>query len=74
MQTKNKVDHITEDDKYMFSKGTLDFIGMNYYASSVAKYEGAAEEKSAWFGGLQNPYLMTSKWGGPLIRWDYDIR
>lgn len=54
---------ITEDDKYMFSKGTLDFIGMNYYASSVAKYEGAAEEKSALFGGLQNPYLMTSKWG-----------
>ncbi|WP_369675975.1 family 1 glycosylhydrolase, partial [Enterococcus faecium] len=41
---------ITEDDKYMFSKGTLDFIGMNYYASSVAKYEGAAEEKSALFG------------------------
>lgn len=54
---------ITEDDKYMFSKGTLDFIGMNYYASSVAKYEGAAEEKSALFGGLQNPYLVTSKWG-----------
>ncbi|MEY8445622.1 family 1 glycosylhydrolase [Enterococcus ratti] len=54
---------ITEQDKTVFSKGTLDFIGLNYYASSVATYEGAIEEKSTLFGGLQNPYLVTSKWG-----------
>lgn len=36
---------------------------MNYYASSVAEYEGASEGKSALFGGLQNPYLESSKWG-----------
>lgn len=55
--------NITESDHVAFSNGKLDFIGMNYYASSVAEYEGAAEGKSALFGGLQNPFLETSKWG-----------
>ncbi|KAF1297525.1 6-phospho-beta-glucosidase [Enterococcus sp. JM4C] len=54
---------ITDEDIEAFAKGKLDFIGMNYYASSVAEYEGADEGKSALFGGLQNPFLPTSKWG-----------
>ena len=36
---------------------------MNYYASSVAEYEGAEGGASALFGGLQNPFLKVSKWG-----------
>lgn len=55
--------YVSEADKQAFKEGRLDFIGMNYYASSVAEYEGADKEKSALFGGLQNPYLETSKWG-----------
>ncbi|MGX4686824.1 glycoside hydrolase family 1 protein [Vagococcus sp. JNUCC 83] len=54
---------LSKEDVEAFEKGTIDFIGMNYYASSVAEYKGAADEKSALFGGLQNPYLETSKWG-----------
>lgn len=54
---------LSKADKKAFSKGKLDFIGMNYYASSVAEYEGADVGKSALFGGLQNPFLTTSKWG-----------
>lgn len=54
---------INETDQAAFKKGTLDFIGMNYYASSVAKYEGADADASALFGGLQNPFLKMSKWG-----------
>lgn len=54
---------ITEADKNDFKFGKLDYIGMNYYASSVAEYEGADSKESALFGGLQNPYLETSKWG-----------
>jgi 6-phospho-beta-glucosidase len=53
----------TAADIEAFKTGTLDFIGMNYYASSVAEYEGADQDKSALFGGLQNPFLTTSKWG-----------
>lgn len=54
---------VIPSDQEAFASGKLDFIGMNYYASSVADYEGAAADKSALFGGLQNPYLETSKWG-----------
>jgi len=54
---------VTTENQEDFKFGKLDFIGMNYYASSVAKYEGAKDKESALFGGLQNPYLKTSKWG-----------
>lgn len=54
---------ISEEDKNIFKNGSIDFIGMNYYASSVAKYKGASEKDSALFGGLQNSFLPTSKWG-----------
>lgn len=55
--------NITDKDLEAFKVGRLDYLGMNYYASSVAKYEGADGKESALFGGLQNPYLKTSKWG-----------
>ena len=54
---------VTKEDKNAFKKGSLDFIGMNYYASSVAEHEGTKASKSALFGGVQNPFLETSKWG-----------
>ncbi|MDT2815232.1 family 1 glycosylhydrolase [Vagococcus carniphilus] len=54
---------VTKEDVLAFSNGKLDFIGMNYYASSVAEYEGADAEKSKLFGGLTNPFLEQSKWG-----------
>ena len=50
-------------DQKAFSLGRLDFIGINYYMSSVAKYEGDDEQDKAFFGGVQNPYLKTSEWG-----------
>lgn len=54
---------LTKEDKQAFENGRLDYIGMNYYASSVAPYEGADQEKSKLFGGLTNPFLEQSKWG-----------
>ncbi|MGX6995302.1 glycoside hydrolase family 1 protein [Pediococcus acidilactici] len=53
----------SKNDSEDFKEGKIDFIGMNYYASSVAEYHGAKEAKSALFGGLTNPFLETSKWG-----------
>ncbi|MEG0669141.1 MAG: glycoside hydrolase family 1 protein [Clostridium sp.] len=53
---------ISKEDKISFSKGKLDFIGVNYYSTSVAHYEGADGEETL-FGGVQNPYLEKSKWG-----------
>lgn len=54
---------INEADQNSFSLGKLDFIGINYYMSSVARYEGDDEQEDALFGGVQNPYLKTSEWG-----------
>lgn len=50
-----------EEDKKDFQQGTIDFIGVNYYSSSVGHY--GEEEEETLFGGVQNPYLEKSKWG-----------
>lgn len=51
-----------EEDKDAFANGTIDFIGVNYYSSSVGHHEGESGEETL-FGGVQNPYLEQSKWG-----------
>lgn len=53
---------ISEADKQAFEKGRIDFIGLNYYMSSVSAPLLEDEEKSI-FGGVQNPYIEQSKWG-----------
>lgn len=50
-----------EEDKKAFEEGKIDFIGINYYSSSVGHSEEEGEE--TLFGGVQNPYLKKSKWG-----------
>lgn len=60
----NGIDLIVSDaDKLAFQQGKLDFIGLNYYSSSVAHYEGDDDNEETLFGGVQNPYLKQSKWG-----------
>lgn len=54
---------LTEEDKQAFSEDKLDFIGLNYYSSGVARYEGDETEEETLFGGVQNPFLEKSKWG-----------
>ncbi|MFD2308116.1 family 1 glycosylhydrolase [Enterococcus termitis] len=54
---------VSDEDALAFAQGKLDFIGLNYYSSSVAHYEGDEENEETLFGGTQNPYLEKSKWG-----------
>lgn len=54
---------MTRADEEDFRLGTLDFIGLNYYFSSVAEPEEELSSETALFGGMQNPYLEQSKWG-----------
>ncbi|WP_194191230.1 glycoside hydrolase family 1 protein [Clostridium chrysemydis] len=54
---------ITEEEKEEFKRGKIDFIGINYYSSSVAHHDNACNEEETLFGGIQNPYLEKSKWG-----------
>lgn len=51
-----------EEDQEDFKNGTLDFIGVNYYSSSVGHSEDIKGDETL-FGGVQNPYLELSKWG-----------
>lgn len=53
---------INEEDTIDFQKGTLDFIGLNYYSSGLAAYDSENQDKTL-FGGVQNPYLKKSDWG-----------
>ncbi len=54
---------MTKEDEVSFKEGVLDFIGMNYYQTGVAKGQHGNEEDQKLFGGVQNPYLKQSKWG-----------
>ena len=54
---------ISNEDKESFYNGKLDFIGLNYYSTSVAHYEGDDNGEETLCGGVQNPYLEKSKWG-----------
>ena len=54
---------ISNEDKESFYNGKVDFIGVNYYSTSVAHYEGDDDGEETLFGGVQNPYLEKSKWG-----------
>lgn len=54
---------ITDDDKKSFENGTIDFIGLNYYSSSMVKLEDGNKDEEALFSGIQNPLLPKSKWG-----------
>lgn len=54
---------ISKEDKLSFFNGKIDFIGVNYYSTSVAYHEGDDDGEETLFGGVQNPYLEKSKWG-----------
>lgn len=54
---------IPEEDKKAFQEGKIDFIGVNYYGSSVESAKKAEEGDSNFFGGQSNPFLKKSDWG-----------
>lgn len=50
-------------DEKAFADGIPDFVGINYYSSSVGHCKEDKEATETIFGGVQNPYLKTSRWG-----------
>lgn len=52
---------IHSSDSEEFKNGKIDFMGLNYYMSSVTPNN--SKEDEALFGGIQNPYLELSDWG-----------
>ncbi|MFR3685580.1 MAG: glycoside hydrolase family 1 protein [Enterococcus sp.] len=53
---------LTEEDRELFAKGTVDFYGMNYYSSTMCAAEDQGYEQ-AFFNGYKNPKLPSNDWG-----------
>lgn len=54
---------ISDEDKKEYSNCKLDFIGVNYYASSVSTVQKSDIKDVNFFGASNNPYLKQSDWG-----------
>ena len=56
---------ISEEDRLTLLKGKIDFLGLNYYSSSVSPSVVQKEESAVGsvFAGITNPYLEASDWG-----------
>jgi len=53
---------LRDEDKIEFTKCRLDWIGLNYYSSTVITTDNNVEDRN-FYGGIQNPYLKASDWG-----------
>lgn len=55
---------MAEDDLEILSKGTVDFISLSYYSTSVATVNKNAEKTAANMTmAVKNPYLKANEWG-----------
>lgn len=54
---------ITDEDKEAFKEGKIDFIGLNYYSSSMLDVNASKDTETSLFVGYQNPKLEKNKWG-----------
>ncbi len=65
---RNGIDFcLSEEDKETLRKGTVDFLSISYYMSSVSTTDpeilGKKAEGNMGLGGVKNPYLKASDWG-----------
>ncbi|MDF7667503.1 6-phospho-beta-glucosidase [Orbaceae bacterium ESL0727] len=62
---------ITEDDLRILKQGTVDYIGMSYYMSTVVKADVKNDNRNDIVNGalanaVENPYIKSSDWGWPI--------
>lgn len=62
---ENGIDlQITEEEKEILKKGTVDFYTCSYYMSTcITTHENSEEVAGNLAGGAKNPYLTASEWG-----------
>ena len=54
---------ITEEDREVLKKGTVDFYSFSYYQTNCVSTDKAADSAGNFLAGVRNPYLKTSAWG-----------
>jgi 6-phospho-beta-glucosidase len=61
------------EDALDLQNGTVDFVGISYYMTHVAKHGEHGSQKTIMGGNIENPYLTASVWGWPVdpegLRW-----
>ena len=57
-----KIEMVPED-RQEFAGSRLDFIGVNYYSSTVSTGNPTDEMEADFFGRINNPHLPKSDWG-----------
>ena len=56
--------NISESDKEILKKGTVDFYTCSYYMSScITIHQNKETVEGNLAGGVKNPYLEASDWG-----------
>lgn len=61
-----KINMEPEDEK-IISEGTVDYIGLSYYMSAVAKYDSFGDKGGRGFDScVDNPFIKSSDWGWPI--------
>ena len=56
---------LTDEEKAILKEGTVDFLSISYYMSSVSSTdpEKLKAQGNMGMGGIKNPYLKESDWG-----------
>ena len=54
---------ITEEDREVLKKGTVDFYSFTYSQTNCVSTDKAADSAGNLLAGVKNPYLKTSAWG-----------
>ncbi|MBS7124181.1 MAG: family 1 glycosylhydrolase [Coprobacillus sp.] len=54
---------LTDDEKDILKKGTVDFISFSYYESMTVSHDENGSTSNIISGAIKNPYLETTAWG-----------
>ena len=68
MERNNCMPEITEEDKELLKKYTVDFVSFSYYNSGCAVSDTSKVQTAEGniFSSAENPYLKYSEWGWPI--------
>ena len=62
-ERKNIDIHLTNQEKEILKKGTVDFLSFSYYESMTVSHEASGSTNNIVSNAIKNPYLETTAWG-----------
>ncbi len=62
-ERKNIDIHLTNQEKEILKKGTVDFLSFSYYESMTVSHDASESTNNVVSNAIKNPYLETTAWG-----------